>query len=176
MEHSLRVLVRVDTAKASAAIEVRGCLTPETYPSLVNILRHTATLGAVMAVNLLRARHIDGEALRALLDLTASRIAGGAPFGGPAGIPASVEVPDALPVCAPRGLLERGGPASAVVPGPAPDPATAAGTAAAPATPERRPLSNEEAFARAFLLHDSSVLRTPQERPQSGPRPVSGFG
>lgn len=107
MEHSLRVLVRVDTARATAAIEVRGCLTADTYPSLLNILQHTATLGAVMAVNLLRARHIEAEALRALLDLTAARLDGPTTAGVPAGIPASVEVPAALPACAPRALTNE---------------------------------------------------------------------
>ncbi|KPN18089.1 hypothetical protein [Arthrobacter sp. Edens01] len=67
MEHTLRVLVRIDTKTSSACIEVRGCLVPENCPDLVGILRHTALLGAHVVVNLSRAHHLDALAMDELL-------------------------------------------------------------------------------------------------------------
>ena len=67
MEHTLRVLVRIDTKTSSACIEVRGCLVQENCSDLVQILNHTALLGAHMIVNLSRAGHLDALAVDELL-------------------------------------------------------------------------------------------------------------
>jgi hypothetical protein len=59
MEHILRVLVRIDTNRSSACIELRGCLVPENCPDLLDILQHTATLGAHVVINLTKATHLE---------------------------------------------------------------------------------------------------------------------
>lgn len=66
MEEPLRVLVRVDTKDAAASVEVRGALTRSNYGTLLNILRHTATLGASICINLTRAVSIESGALAVL--------------------------------------------------------------------------------------------------------------
>lgn len=65
-DHTLRVLVRIDTQLRLACLEVRGCLTPATCSTLMNILTHTGALGAAVSVNLLRAAHVEREALELL--------------------------------------------------------------------------------------------------------------
>lgn len=144
-DHALRVLVRIDTHLRLACLEVRGCLTAATYPTLANILTHTGALGAGVRVNLLRAEHVESGALQ-LLRLgadaaveTGTRSADGLFSGPPAGPGQPVEIlaPATLPVC-------RLGPEC-------------------PAGPQMpplhsRPLTNEEAAARAFLHRDPSVL------------------
>lgn len=66
MEEPLRVLVSVDTKKAAASIEVRGSLTGSNCGTLLNILRHTATLGANILINLSRAVRVEDAALEVL--------------------------------------------------------------------------------------------------------------
>lgn len=66
MEKPLRVLVRIDTRNAAASIEVRGALTSLSCESLLNILRHTATLGANIWINLTRTARIEAAALEVL--------------------------------------------------------------------------------------------------------------
>ena len=98
MEHTLRVLVRIDTKTSSACIEVRGCLVPENCGDLVGILRHTALLGAHLIVNLSRASHLDALALDELLaradEVPSQPVAGGHTT-------VSVQIPERLPVCLP---------------------------------------------------------------------------
>ncbi|GAA3291960.1 hypothetical protein ACFFON_00505 [Arthrobacter citreus] len=131
MDHALRVLVRIDTQRSEACLEVRGCLTSATCSTLMNILSHTGTLGAAVRVNLLRAAHVERDAL----DLLRTGAAGAAPGGTPVDIMAPAD----LPVCrlgsvSPAFLDSRG-----------------AG---------HRPLSNEEALELAFLRRDPGVLST----------------
>ena len=66
MEKPLRVLVQIDTRKAAASIEVRGALTGSSCETLLNILQHTATLGADICVNLTRTARIEAAALEVL--------------------------------------------------------------------------------------------------------------
>ncbi|MCC3275745.1 MULTISPECIES: hypothetical protein [unclassified Arthrobacter] len=68
MEDPLRVLVSVDTKNAAASIEVRGALTGSNCGTLLNILRHTATLGANILINLTRTAGIEDAALEVLAD------------------------------------------------------------------------------------------------------------
>lgn len=68
MEDPLRVLVSVDTRNAAASIEVRGALTYSNCGTLLNILRHTATLGANILINLTRTVRIEDTALEVLAD------------------------------------------------------------------------------------------------------------
>ena len=68
MEDPLRVLVSVDTKNAAASIEVRGALTGSNCGTLLNILRHTATLGANILINLTRTAGIEDAALVVLAD------------------------------------------------------------------------------------------------------------
>lgn len=75
MEEPLRVLVRVDTRDAAASVEVRGSLTGANCETLLRILRHTATLGASICVNLSRAVRVESGAL-AVLDAAARDIDG----------------------------------------------------------------------------------------------------
>ncbi|UPO76744.1 MULTISPECIES: hypothetical protein [Arthrobacter] len=99
MEHTLRVLVRIDTKSSSAGIEVRGCLVPANCPDLVEILRHTATLGAHMVLNLTKALHLDASALDELL-LQTGQVPCLPLDGGHTTV--SVRLPSRLPSCAPR--------------------------------------------------------------------------
>ena len=99
MEHTLRVLVRIDTKSSSAGIEVRGCLVPANCPDLVEILRHTATLGAHMVLNLTKALHLDASALDELL-LQTGQVQCLPLDGGHTTV--SVRLPSRLPSCAPR--------------------------------------------------------------------------
>ena len=98
MEHTLRVLVRIDTKTSSACIEVRGCLVPDNCADLVEILRHTSLLGAHVVVNLSRAHHLDALALDELLaraeEVPPHPIAGGLTT-------VSVQIPPRMPVCLP---------------------------------------------------------------------------
>ena len=98
MEHTLRVLVRIDTKTSSACIEVRGCLVPGNCAHLVEILHHTATLGAHVVVNLSRAGHLDALALDELLsraeEVPPQPIAGGHTT-------VSVQIPPRIPTCLP---------------------------------------------------------------------------
>ena len=66
MEKPLRVLVQIDTRNAAASIEVRGALTGSSCEALLNILQHTATLGADICVNLTRVVRIEAAALEVL--------------------------------------------------------------------------------------------------------------
>lgn len=66
MEEPLRVLVRVDTRDATASVEVRGSLTGSNCETLLRILRHTATLGASICVNLTRAVRVESDAFTVL--------------------------------------------------------------------------------------------------------------
>lgn len=147
-DHALRVLVRIDTHLRLASLEVRGCLTAATYPTLVNILAHTGTLGAAVSVNLLRAAHVDRDALELLRDGADAAVSGGALAAGPgqgwSGLPSSdqggvapveILVPPSLPACRP-------GPDAAV-----PEPEVPG-----------RPLTNEEAAERAFRQRDPLML------------------
>jgi hypothetical protein len=131
MDHALRVLVRIDTQRSEACLEVRGCLTLATCSTLMNILRHTGTLGAAVRVNLLRAAHVERDAL----DLLRTGTAGTAPGD----MPVDILAPDDLPVCrlgslSPAFLDSQGA--------------------------EHRPLTNEEALELAFLRRDPGVLTT----------------
>ncbi|WP_341394669.1 hypothetical protein [Arthrobacter sp. G119Y2] len=93
-EHSLRVLVRIDTQLQLACLEVRGCLTADTCSTLINILTHTGTLGAAVSVNLLRAAHVEEEALELLC-----AGAGAAVDTGAETRPVEILAPPDLPVC-----------------------------------------------------------------------------
>lgn len=98
MEHSLRVLVRIDTKTSSACIEVRGCLVAGNCTSLIEILRHTSLLGAHVVVNLSRARHLDALALDELL--ARAEEVPPQPLGS--GLTTvSVQIPPRLPECLP---------------------------------------------------------------------------
>lgn len=139
MEHALRVLVRIDTREASASIEVRGPLTELTCESLMNILRHTSTLGADIRVNLARVEQVEPPALDRLEECAADleEAAGG---GGRA---ISVRI---LNLPSPFALFSPGSRADSPS-GPTP---------AAPA-----PLTNERAMELAFLQHDPRALMDP---------------
>ncbi len=99
MEEPLRVLVSVDTRKAAASIEVRGALTGANCATLLNILHHTAALGASILVNLSRAVRIEAAALDVLTDVarTVERSAASAP-----GLRVAVQLPPADPPSASR--------------------------------------------------------------------------
>ena len=94
MEDPLRVLVSVDTRNAAASIEVRGSLTGSNCGSLLNILRHTATLGANICINLTRAVSIEAAALEILTG--AAREVERAARTGPA-LRVGVKLPPAVP-------------------------------------------------------------------------------
>ncbi|MBD7994996.1 hypothetical protein H9639_06760 [Arthrobacter sp. Sa2CUA1] len=128
MEHTLRVLVRIDTKTSSACLEVRGCLVPENCPDLLEILRHTATLGAHVVINLTKARHLAATALDDLM-LQADRIPSLPLDGGHTTV--SVQLPARLPVCPPPRVQAQ-----------------------APGVP----LGNVQAFELAFLHRDTAVL------------------
>lgn len=98
MEHTLRVLVRIDTKSSSAGIEVRGCLVSANCPDLVEILRHTATLGAHVVLNLTKALHLDASALDELL-LQTGQVPCLPLDGGHTTV--SVRLPSRLPSCGP---------------------------------------------------------------------------
>jgi hypothetical protein len=93
-DHTLRVLVRIDTQLRLACLEVRGCLTSATCSTLMNILTHTGTLGAAVSVNLLRAVHVEREALALLHEGADPAVQSGS---GPT--PVEILVPPELPVC-----------------------------------------------------------------------------
>lgn len=155
--HGLRVLVRIDTQRRLACLEVRGCLTTSTYGTLVNILTHTGTLGAAVRVNLARAEHVESAALarlRAGVDaaVDAGIRSGPARGGQPAAAcaaaqPVEIIAPSSLPVC-------RLGPETAPC-----------------GELSGRALTNEEALERAFLRRDPRVLAQPAAR--RGDRPPS---
>ena len=162
-DHALRVLVRIDTQLGLACLEVRGCLTASTYPTLVNILAHTGALGAGVRVNLLKAEHVEPGALHNLRcgadAAVAAGAAGAAPAGGTGGpsglreaVPVEILMPDTLPVCRLGSEPPATGPGGSLFPGTA--------------------LTNEEAMERAFLQRDPRVLA---ERPgvRPGPGPLS---
>ena len=92
--HVLRVLVRIDTQVGVACVEVRGCLTAGTYDLLAEILTRTGALGAAVRVNLLRAGHVDSDALQELRNRA-----------GPG--PVEILAPPVLPGC--RSGLEGAG-------------------------------------------------------------------
>lgn len=98
MEHTLRVLVRIDTKSSTAGVEVRGCLVQANWEDLLEILRHTSTLGTHVAVNLTKARHLDAAALDQLL-LRAGQVPCLPLDGGHTTV--SVRVPSRLPSCEP---------------------------------------------------------------------------
>lgn len=160
-DHALRVLVRIDTQLGLACLEVRGCLTASTYPTLVNILTHTGALGAGVRVNLLKAEHVEPGALHNLrCGADAAVAAGAAPAGGagyPSGlaeaVPVEILMPNTLPVCRLGSEPPAAPPGGSLVPGTA-----VPGTA----------LTNEEAMERAFLRRDPRVLA---DRPGIGPDP-----
>ncbi|MCQ2000299.1 hypothetical protein [Arthrobacter zhaoxinii] len=87
MENPLRVLVQVDTRNAAASIEVRGALTGTSCDALLNILHHTATLGADICVNLSRAARIEATALEVL-----AGVADDVERSAPAGLPLRVHI------------------------------------------------------------------------------------
>ncbi|MBD8042272.1 hypothetical protein H9638_00450 [Arthrobacter sp. Sa2BUA2] len=101
MEHNLRVLVSIDTASSSACIEVRGCLVQANCPDLLEILRHTATLGTHVAVNLTKALHLEATVLDELL-LQAGQVPCLPLDGGHTTV--SVRLPSRLPSCEPPRL------------------------------------------------------------------------
>ena len=155
--HALRVLVRIDTQLGLACLEVRGCLTSATYPTLLNILAHTGTLGAAVSVNLLRTAHVDRDALDLLRAGADSAVSSGALAAGPgqgwsalpapdrnSAVPVEVLAPQVLPAC----RL-------------APD------APGADCHPSGRALTNEEAADLAFVRRDPRVL---PGRPETGPR------
>ncbi|MCC9205564.1 hypothetical protein [Arthrobacter sp. zg-Y769] len=95
MEKPLRVLVRIDTRNTAASIEVRGALTGSSCETLLKILRHTATLGADICVNLTRSARIEAAALEVL-----TRVADDVERSAPANLQLRVRIqlpPDALP-------------------------------------------------------------------------------
>lgn len=147
-DHALRVLVRIDTQLRLACLEVRGCLTSSTYPTLLNILTHTGALGAAISVNLLRAAHVEQEAL-ALLRKAADSADGAAASAEAAAVPVEILAPPHLPVC----RLGR-------------SPDAAADCCPAPG----HALTNEEAADLAFRQRDPRVLAA-LEHPRSGHRP-----
>ena len=101
MEEPLRVLVSVDTKNAAASIEVRGALTGSNCETLLNILRHTATLGANILINLSRAVRVEDAALE-VLTVAARDVERAAP---PAD---ALQVGVQLPAACPQGLPAGG--------------------------------------------------------------------
>lgn len=107
MEHTLRVLVRIDSKTTSACLEVRGCLVPANCPDLLEILRHTATLGAHIAINLTKARHLEATAVDELM-LQADQVPSLPLHGGHTTV--SVQLPSRLPACPPPRIQVPGVP------------------------------------------------------------------
>ena len=142
-DHTLRVLVRIDTQLRLACLEVRGCLTAATCSTLMNILTHAGTLGAAVSVNLLRAAHLEREALALLREGADPAV-----HAGSGTTPVEILVPPELPVC-------RLGPAPAV-PAPAPAGAPTSG----------RALTNEEA-AGLIARRDPRVLSAEPTGPRT---------
>ncbi|MCQ1951708.1 hypothetical protein [Arthrobacter sp. zg-Y238] len=106
MEKPLRVLVRIDTRNAAASIEVRGALTGASCGTLLNILQHTATLGADICVNLTRTARIEAAALEVL-----AGVADDVERSAPAHLQLRVHIqlpPDALPGHPTAGSLPPG--------------------------------------------------------------------
>ncbi|MBP3035809.1 hypothetical protein J2M53_05995 [Arthrobacter sp. zg-ZUI100] len=191
-DHALRVLVRIDTRQGLACLEVRGCLTPDTCSTLLNILAHTGGLGAAVSVNLLRAAHVDSGALALILDSADDAVHADPDRASSA--PVEILVPPVLPVCqsGPVSPAAAAAPAAPDLPGtPAPglsgSGVSGSGVSGSGlsgpglSTPERplpggplpggplspHPLTNEEAVELAFVLRDPRVFTQPSPfRPQ----------
>ena len=101
MEHILRVLVRIDTKSSTASVEVRGCLVQANWEDLLEILRHTASLGTHVVVNLTKAQHLEATAMDQIL-LRAGQVPCLPLDGGHTTV--SVRVPSRLPSCEPPRL------------------------------------------------------------------------
>lgn len=142
MEHALRVLVRIDTKEASASIEVRGPLTELTCDSLMNILRHTSTLGADIRVNLARVEQVEPPALDRLQECAAEVEEAAA-----SGRAVSVRILN-LPVTG----FSSGSDADL--------------------SPGSFPLTNERAAELAFLQHDPRALLDPPLAGAHRPAPL----
>ena len=140
MEDPLRVLVSVDTKNAAASIEVRGALTGSNCETLLNILRHTATLGANICINLTRAARIEAAALEIIRN--AARAVEQDRPAGPA-----LQVGVQLPAEGSEG------------------PAPARPAAAPPDWEPGQPLDNETALDM-ILQRDPAVFRRPAARPR----------
>ncbi|MCC3289421.1 hypothetical protein [Arthrobacter sp. zg-Y1110] len=106
MEKPLRVLVQIDTRNSAASIEVRGALTGASCETLLNILQHTAKLGADICVNLTRTVRIEAAALEVL-----AGVADDVERSAPANLQMRVHIqlpPDALPGHPTAGSLPPG--------------------------------------------------------------------
>ncbi|MBP3041998.1 hypothetical protein KKR91_00685 [Arthrobacter jiangjiafuii] len=187
-DHALRVLVRIDTRQGLACLEVRGCLTPDTCSTLLNILAHTGGLGAAVSVNLLRAAHVDSGALALILDSADDAVHADPDRASSA--PVEILVPPVLPVCqsGPVSPAAAAAPAAPDLPVQPPLPGTPVPglsgsglsgsglSGSGVSTPERplpggplspHPLTNEEAVELAFVLRDPRVFTQPSPfRPQ----------
>ena len=166
MEHALRVLVRIDTKEASASIEVRGPLTELTCDSLMNILRHTSTLGADIRVNLARVGQVEPSALDRLQECAAQVEESAA-----SGRAVSVRILN-LPIAGFSAGFDAGSNPGPVSPG------IAARTplSPAPVTPALVPLTNEQAAELAFLRHDPRALLDPPVAGLRRQAPLSARG
>lgn len=78
MNHKLRVLVRVDADTGHVTLEASGCLTQDSYPALLHIMRRSSRLaaGADVTLDLYGASHLDPEILLSLRESSSSRAEG----------------------------------------------------------------------------------------------------
>lgn len=78
MNHKLRVLVRVDADTGHVTLEASGCLTQDSYPALLHIMRRSSRLaaGADVSLDLYNASHLDPEILLSLRESSSSRAEG----------------------------------------------------------------------------------------------------
>ncbi|MFS0718430.1 hypothetical protein ABC337_07165 [Arthrobacter sp. 1P04PC] len=78
MNHKLRVLVRVDADTGHVTLEASGCLTQDSYPALLHIMRRSSRLaaGADVTLDLYSASHLDPEILLSLRESSSSRAEG----------------------------------------------------------------------------------------------------
>lgn len=92
MNHKLRVLVRVDADTGQVTLETTGCLTQDSYPALLHIMRRSSRLaaGSDVSIDLHGASHLDPEILLALRQAAAA---------GAEGFQLVLQEPDELPIC-----------------------------------------------------------------------------
>jgi hypothetical protein len=92
VNHKLRVLVRVDPDPLRVTLEVTGCLTQQSCPSLLHILKRAGRFGAgtEVSINLHGASHLDPEVLLVLREIAAS---------GTEQLGVTLDEPAELPIC-----------------------------------------------------------------------------
>lgn len=99
MDHTLQLELRFEAGTGVPTLTAGGCLTVETFPSLLRVLNAAARASAApVSVDVRGARHLDPDVLLGLRALTRPATAGLSGAGG--GMPlCSLLEPAELPVC-----------------------------------------------------------------------------